>query len=329
MKRLLCVLLAFAVVLCAFTGCGGGNGEETLYPLTVNGTPLDGEIFRYYLDVAFADPTLSSKDERIRYATEQCIRSVAVNSAFASRGLALTDAETVQTSERANALWNMFGVHYKKVGVSKQTFVKLQTSRSFTERLRHALYDSDGVSPISNDTLKEYFAGVYVAFKVLRSTIYGADVYGNRIPFTDEQLDAVRKKYQNAADTINKGAVVDYAFAALISTGSDEMQQSMVTEVIADGDPYYPAGFFGAVHTLAEGRAGVFVFEDEIFLVYRVAILSDGDLFRRFRETCLTAVSEPYLQNEINIMCNGYSSVRSTAAVQSCYETVRQGRNRK
>ena len=325
MKKALCAVLAFAAVLCALTGCGG-RAEKTEYPLTVNGTPLDGEIFRYYLDIAFGDAGISSKEARIRSATEQCIRYVAVNSAFASRGLALTDAQTAETSERGNALWNIFGEHYKKVGVSKQTFMKLQTSRSFTERLRRALYDTNGASPLSDDELKAYFAAAYAAFKVVRSTVYGADVYGNRVPFTEEQLAAVREKYDAAADTINRGAGVDYAFATLISTGTVAVQQSMVTEVIAEGDPYYPAGFYGAVRSVEEGRAAVFLFEDEIFLVYRADILADGDLFKRYRDACLVAVSEPYLQNEINTMCNGYSSVRNTSAVQSCYEQVRQGR---
>ena len=325
MKRAIGIILAFVVVLSVFAGCG--KKEEAQYPLTVNGTPLDGEIFQYYLDIAFADPTLTNKDARIRYATEQCIRYVAVNSAFASRGLALTGAQTADTAERGNALWNIFGAHYRKVGVSKQTFMKLQTSAAFTERLRRALYDTDGVSAIAADTLKNYFTAYYVAFKVLRSTVYGADIYGNRVPFTPEQLAAVREKYDTAANSLNNGGVVDYTFASLISTGGDEdAQQSLVTEVIAEGDPYYPAGFYGAVRSLAENHAGVFLFEDEIFLVYRVNILSDGDLFNRYRDACLTAVSEPYLQNEINAMCNGYSSVRNTAAVQRCYENVRQGR---
>ncbi len=324
MKRILSILLALAVVLCGLTGCGAA--QEDRVALTVNGTPLDAEIFRYYLDLAFADASLSGKDARINSATEQCIRYVAVNSAFASRGLALTDAQTAETSERGNALWNIFGEHYTKVGVSKQTFMKLQTSQSVTEQLRHALYDTGGAAPLPDDELKTWFAAAYAAFKVVRSTVYGADVYGNRVPFTEEQLAAVREKYNAAADVINKGAGADYAFATLISTGTVAVQQSMVTEVIADGDPYYPAGFYGAVRSVEEGKAAVFLFEDEIFLVYRVDILADGDLFKRYRDTCLIAVSEPYLQNEINTMCNGYSSVRNTSAVQSCYEQVRQGR---
>ena len=122
MKKTIALLLAFAAVLFAFSACS--NGEAPQYPLTVNGTPLEEEIFRYYLDIAFADASLSGKEARVNYATEQCIRYVAVNSAFAVRALALSPAEKAKTAERANALWNAFGAHYKNIGVSKQTFMK-------------------------------------------------------------------------------------------------------------------------------------------------------------------------------------------------------------
>ena len=323
MKKALLRPAAVVAVLCVLFGCARTQTPE--YPLTVNGTPLDGEIF-YYLDIAFADAALPDKDARVNYATEQCIRYVAVNSAFTQRGLSLAPAETASVTETADALWAVFGAHYEKIGVSKQTFVKLRTSMFYAERLRYALFDADGVSPIPDDTLKAYFAACYAAFKVLRGHLYGADVYGNRVELTAEELAAVREKYETAAGQINKGTAIDYTYASLISSGNEEVQQSLTTEVIAAGDPAYPEGFYEAVRGLPENAAGVLEFGDDIFLVFRVGILEDTDLFQAYRDECLLAVSEPYLQSEINAMCNGYSSIRKTGAVQRCYEEVKEGR---
>lgn len=324
MKKALLRLLAFAAALCLLAGCARARGPE--YPLTVNGTPLDAEIFRYYLDIAFGDPALSGKEARVNYATEQCIRYVAVNSAFAVRGLALSAAERADCAERANALWSIFGAHYTAVGVSKQTFIKIRTSLAYAERLRAALFDADGVSPIPEEELKAYFAASYVAFKALRGKLYTADVYGNRVDYTEEQLTAVKEKYYAAARQINNGVAIDFTYASLISSGNEAVEQSLTTEVIAQGDPNYPEGFYAAARSIVEDKAVVLEFGDDIYLVYRVNILSDGDLFKKYRAACLAAVSEPYLQNEINAMCNAYSSVRRTAAVQRCYESVRAGR---
>ena len=324
MKKIICVLLALAVVLCGLSGCGAA--EEESVALTVNGTPLDAELFRYYLDLAFAQPNLTGKEARINYATEQCIRYVAVNSAFAQRGLRLTPAERDETAQTANALWGVFGEHYKNVGVSKQTYLKIRLSLAYTERLRYALYDTGGASPLPDETLQAYFAAYYVAFKVLRGRLYGTDYYGNRVPLTEEQLSELREKYRAAAGQINGGVAIDFVYASLITSGNEEVRQSLTTEVIAEGDLNYPEGFYGAVRGMQENKAGVMEFGDEIYLVYRANILLDGDLFKNYREACLIAVSEPYLQSEINRMCNGYSSVRSGGVVQRCYDEVREGR---
>ena len=326
MKRIVCLLLAAAVLLTAFSACA--KTEEKHYPLTVNGTPLDEELFRYYLDEAFGDETLTGKEARIRYATEHCIRYVAVNSSFAGRGLALSPSEQAETAQTANALWSVFGEHYRKIGVSKQTYLKVRQSLAYTERLRTVLYDTGGVTPLPDETLKSYFATYYIAFKVLRGHLYGTDVYGYRVELTDQERLAVRQKYAAAASEINGGVAIDFVYASLITSGSEEVQQSLTTEVIAEGDVNYPAEFYGAVRALPENKAGVLEFGDEIYLVYRANILLDGDLFKKFRDVCLRAVSEPYLQSEINTMCNAYSSVRNTGDVQRCYEEVKEGRKK-
>ena len=326
MKKIVCILLALAVVLCGFGGCG--KTQEERVALTVNGTPLEAELFSYYMDLAFAQSNLTGKDARVNYATEQCIRYVAVNSAFAQRGLRLTAAERAETAESANALWNIFGEHYKNVGVSKQAFLKVRLSLAYTERLRSALYDTGGASPLPDETLKAYFAAYYVAFKVLRGHLYGTDYYGNRKELSEAQLSEIREKYRAAASQINGGVAIDFVYASLITSGSEEVRQSLTTEVIADGDVNYPADFYTAVRGLPENKAGVMEFGDEIYLVYRANILLDGDLFKNYRAACLNAVSEPYLQSEINQMCNGYSSVRSANVVQRCYENVKEGRKK-
>ena len=194
------------------------------------------------------------------------------------------------------------------------------------ERLRAALYDTGGVSPIPEDDLKAYFAAYHVAFKILRGKLYGTDVYGNRTEYTPEQLAAVREKYKTAAQQINNGVSIELSYATLAGLGDDGVPQSLNTEVIAQGDPYYPVGFYESARSIIEGKAVVLEFGEDIFVVYRVNILSDSDLFMKYRAACLAAVSEPYLQNEINTMCNAYSSVRNTGAVQRCYEAVREGR---
>lgn len=324
MKRLCCLILALAVFAAGFSGCAAGEVEE--YPLTVNGTPLEGGVFRYYLDLAFADPALPDQNARITYATGACIRYVAINSAFAARGLALTPARAAETAQEANALWRVFGLHYAKVGVSKQTYLKLRLNLAYTEALRYALYDTGGVSPLPEETMKAYFGTYYAAFKFLHSHLYNTDLYGRRVEYSEAELAAVKERYAAAAAQVNSGVAIDFVYSTLIGVGGDEVRQSLDTAAITDGDPAYPEEFYTAVQSIAVGKAGVCIFGDEIYLVNRVDPLADDELFKAHRDACLKAVSEPYLLSEINTMCNAYTSVRKSGAVQRCYETVRAGR---
>ena len=47
MKKSISLFLIIAL-LCLFSSCA--KSQEQAYPITVNGTQLDSEIFRYYLD---------------------------------------------------------------------------------------------------------------------------------------------------------------------------------------------------------------------------------------------------------------------------------------
>lgn len=322
MKKLLCLLLA-AAMLFLFSSC---SDETVADPLTVNGTPINAEIFKFYLDEGFGNEALGEKSDIIQYATEQCIRYVAVNSAFEARGLALSAGEAAEVSERGNALWRFFGAHYEKIGVSKQTFIKIQTSLAYTEALRYALFDKGGVMPIADDMLKSYLSSEYVAFKALSGNLYDTDVYGNRVELTEEQLKNLGESYATAANQINIGGSLEYVYASLINSGNEEVRQSLETVVIADGDPFYPEGFYAAVKEIEEKKAEVKTFGDNIYLIYRVDILSDPDLYEKHRDACLIPVSEPYLQSEINTMCNAYTSVRKSAQVERCYTAVKEGR---
>lgn len=318
------LLLAAAAVLCLFSSC---SEEADGDPLTVNGTPISDEIFRFYLDEGFGDDSLWDKSDIVNYATEQCIRYVAVNSAFEARGLSLSAGEIADLSERGNALWRYFGAHYEKIGVSKQTFMKIQTSLAYTESLRYALFDKGGVMPLGDDMLKSYLSEKYASFKALSGNLFGTDVYGNRTELTNEQAMNIMDRYDTAANQINIGGSIEYVYASLVNSGNDEVRQSLETVVILDGNPFYPEGFYSFVKEIEPGKAQAMIFDDKIYLVYRVDILSDPDIFEKYRNACLIAVSEPYLQSEINVMCNAYTSVRRSFAVERCYNSVKEGRN--
>lgn len=322
MKKVISLITAVAAVLTLFSACEKNVEREA--PITVNGTPVDSEIFMYYLDEAMTKAQEKSREARIDYATTRCIRYVATNSTFAEKNLELTPGESATVSSEGNSLWELFREHYESLGISKQTFMKIRTNAAYTERLRLALFDSQGETPIPDDVLKEHFSANYVAFKLVRGYLFTTDVYGNPKEYTNEELQKIVERYNKAAGQINQGASIEAVYPTLIS-GDQEVEQALKTVVITEGDPYYPEGFFQEVSQIQPDKAKVQVFGEYLYLVYRVKILDDGDLFKEYRPVCLKAVSEIPLQNEISKMCNSYTSVRRADIVDKCYARLRSG----
>lgn len=320
MKKALSLVFAFILILTALCSCGGETAGKD-YPLTVNGTPLDGELFMYYLDEAYSEAEEQTRDGRITYATNACIRYVATNSTFFAKGLSLAPAESVALSEEANAMWDLFGGHYAQLGISKETFIKIRTNAAYTEKLRLSLYDTGGVTPIPDDRLKSYFASYYAAFKLVRGYLFSTDIYGNTVPYSDAELAVILDRYNKAAEQINGNTSIEFIYPSLVN-GDQEVEQALKTVVIQDADPYYPEGFYAKVREIRPGTAQVCVFGEYLYLVYRVDILSDEALFKEHRDECLRAVSEIPLQNEITAMCNAYTSVRRPKIVDDYYSEI-------
>ena len=322
MKKILSVILLISILsLCACTSAGTES-----YPVTVNGTPIDSEIFSYFLDSVWDAPeALGTREGRTTQATYMCIRYVAVNSTFVSSGQALTDADKVEISDNANVLWNMFGEYYEKIGVSKQTYVKIKTYEAYIEKLRTAFFDKGGADEISDDVLRGSLQENYVAFRYVRTPLKNVDVYGNESAFTDEELSRLNTVYNKAASSVASSYGIDKAYD-IISAEFPLSERTYETRVIDRNDHEFPAIFFDTVKGQTDGTVRIFQYGEDVYLVYKINILTEPLIFADLRTECLRLVSEEPLQSKINIMCNAYQSVRDTALVNNIFERVAENR---
>lgn len=318
MKKIISVFLI--ILMLALSACTAGDTES--YPITVNGTPIDAEIFSYFLDSVWDKPEASgTRDGRITEATYMCIRYVAVNSTFVSSGLTLTDADKVQISDNANVLWNMFGEYYEKIGVSKQTYVKIKTYEAYIEKLRTAFFDKGGTDEISDAVLRGALQENYVAFKFVRTPLKNIDVYGNVSPLTDEEIGKLNTVYNKAASSVASSYGIDKAYDEIVKE-FPLSERTYETKVIDRNDHEFPAIFFDTVKAQGEGTVKIFQYGEDVYLVYKINILTEPLIFGDLRTECLRIVSEEPLQSKINIMCNAYQSVRDTALVSRIFEKV-------
>lgn len=315
---------ALALVLILLLGlCSCSSGEN--YPITVSGTGINEEIFRYFTDTAMSDNPEADKDEIIEIVTEKCIRYVALNTTFEILKLSLSPAEEYAVSEKVNALWDVFGTYYENEGISKETFYKIHMNEAYTEKLRLFYFDKDGVTPFPEEELKSYFSENYVAFKLIKGYLYTSDVYGNMVEYTPEEQNIIYERYEHAVEQIKKGTSIEIMYASLAET-DQIIEQDLNTQVITQGDLHYPAGFYEAVLGIEEGEAGVCLFDDYIYLLSRIELFGTDELFEKYRYECLGILTEEPLQQEINVICNEYTAIRNTKLVQKCYKEIAEVR---
>ena len=316
MKRLAAVLLA--LVMASLCACGGGRPRE-IHPLTVSGTPLDGEVFTYFLDKAvnaFPDET---QEGQINYAVQLCIHYVAVNSTFAGAGLSLTDAEKKEADEETNVRWNLYGRYYGSIGVSRQTFAKLRRSDLCQEKLRQAYFGEGGSDEVPKEQLKAFLETRYVAFRVIRIPKKVLDANGEETERDAARQAALNEKIAAGLSAINvNGTGIESVFATFVSDRKGDREE--YDEVVTDGtDHAYPAEFVEAIKAVPVNTAAVFDFNDAYYLAYREDISKDEDIFEAYKDKCLTGLTERDLQIKIDRIGSTYTSVKDPSAVAECW----------
>lgn len=324
LKKIVSLITLSAVMIFMLVGCTVTESEN--YPLTVNSTPIDGEIFGYFLDSVWnSEEAGNKKDGRVTQATHMCIRYVAVNSTFVSYGFSLTDSEKADISNEVNALWNIFGEHYEKIGVSKQTYIKIKTSEAYQEKLRVAFFDTGGTDEISDAVLRGVLAENYIAFRYVRTPVYTTDVYGNEVEISEEEINTLSQAYSSLVSSVTASYGVENAYSELAK--KYPLSEMTYDTVVTDRDDHtYSSVFFDAVKKISEGSATVFRYGEWYYLVYRLNILGDVSIFNSKRSECLKIISEEPLQSKINLMCNAYQSKRNTLSVNETYERVAKNR---
>ena len=319
MKRVFPAVLLLAALLfsCA---CGGGE-TAVACPLTVNGTPVDGEVFTYFLDKAATALPDGAPEEQIDYAVQLCIHYVAVNSTFTGEGMSLSPAEKKETDEDVNTQWKLYGAYYTSLGVSRQTFAKLRRSERYTEKLRQAYFGEGGPEEVPAQTLREYLAARYVAFRSIRIPKKKKDAYGKEADRTEEQESALREKIAAGLAAVNdNGTGIESVFATFVSDRNGDREE--YAEVVTDGsDHAWSTEFVEAVRAIPEGTAAALDYGDSYYLVYRENILADDDIYEAYKGKCLEAVTENDLLAKIDAIGGAYASVKDQPALAACWNS--------
>lgn len=355
------------------TGClSGCSADRTV--LTVDGTEVGSEIYRYYLDLAVQEmsagmeaegatepdteststedpaipvtetPTVES-DTSVENTTEMqppagklstqalydrakelCAEYVAVNSLFRAYNCSLTSAEKSDVSVTTNDLWRLYGRYYESIGVSKQTFYKIQLSIAYRDAILDALYGEGGIAPVSEDQLRQYYEAHYIVFRAISGYYTSVDEDGNSVPMDEAERAATDSAFNNMAERIKGGTDINTAYNDYLESIGDTQADETVTVRIASADSQgYPEGFFDTVHALERDTATVVRLGDYIYVIVRLdPYTEDSRYYQANKADILRELKAADFDALVRDHAQSYDITVKDSAQQSCLRKIEQ-----
>ena len=255
MKKVVSLILVTVICALSFASCSGPAKVK------VNGTKIDNEVYAYF------DDLYSGNESEIEKAIS---RYVTINSEFDKRNLKLTPVQKSNLSIRVDDLWHLYGVHYTKADISRQTIYKIETSKVYEEVLLDYYYGQGGVEPVSEDTLKKYFKSNYIAIAFSTGYLFNIDETGATVPMTDSEKAVVINDFAKSEALINTGTPIE------ASTDNDVRN----TIINSSYDGSFPSGFYKEVATINVGSARTITLDDYAFLVQRIDVFDETCCYR-------------------------------------------------
>ena len=282
-----------AVLLCL--ACTAGCSASKKSALNISGAQIDYETFLYYFDQVHAFPEKyelaadATNEQMIDAAIELCCEYVAVNTKLSEYGLTLSASEKRSASNNLEDMWHVFSGYYEKLGVSKQTLMKIETADTSRNRLFYYIL----------------FIVNYISLSAITGYLTTTDANGDTVVMTADQKAAMNKEFMELSTRLGNGQTMNeivelYSKKHPDSTVSDQLQ------FIKKGTDSYPDGFFEKVQQLSVGSNTVLIMDNYIFLILREDPSEDEakQYYDRYRDDCLKSLRG----DEFKTIVEGYAS---------------------
>ena len=266
MKKVVALILVAVICVVSLASCSGPAKVK------VNGTKIDNEVYAYFEDLY---------DGNENEITKAISRYVTINSEFAKRNLKLTPVQKSNLSLRVDDLWHLYGVHYTKKDISRQTIYKIETSKVYEETLLDYYYGQGGVEPVSEETIKKHFKSNYIAISFATGYLFNIDETGATVPMTDSEKAVVINDFAKSEALINTGTPIE-------SSTNYDVRNTIIN---SSYDGTFPSGFYKEVSTISVGSARTVSLDDYVFLVQRIDVFDETyGYYEEYRTECLRSL---------------------------------------
>lgn len=284
-RKIISLFLVLLVISATFFGCGKGDTVK------INGTKIDSEITAYFKNTA-------KEGEDVN---RLIARYVAINSEFQNRGLSIPKSMRASLSDDVNDIWHVWGNYYEKLGISKETIYKIELSEVYKTLLLEEYYVEDGVSPVSEEDIKQYFRENYAAIRFVTGYLFEVTENGTT-EITDEQKNSLTAAFTSAADSVNGGTGIEESVGSL---GTTEVHDTVVN---SKGNDNFPDGFWEEVKKIEINKASAVTLGSYVFLVQRVSgEEGEYECYSQYRSDCLYQMKGEEFEKTVDSWAENYT----------------------
>lgn len=262
-------------------------------------------------------------------AEELCAEYVAVNSLFRAYNCSLTAAEKSEVSVTTSDLWRLYGRYYESIGVSKQTFYKIQLSTAYRDAILDALFGEGGITPVPEEELRQYYEAHYIVFRAISGYYTSVDEEGTAVPMDEAERAATDNAFNNMAEQINGGTDINTAYNDYLEAiGDTEANENIAVRIASTDSQGYPEGFFDAVHTLEQDAATVIRLGDYIYVIVRLdPYTEDSSYYQASRADILRGLKAEDFDTLIRDQAQAYDVTVQDSAQRNCLRKIEQKHN--
>lgn len=295
MKKI--ISAAFAAIILTVSLCSCSLFGSNKPALVIAGTPVDAEIYNYYLDKVTGRPADYGLDESPKKSELEdaaiglCKRYVALNTNFALHNLTLSTSDKVNISDNVNNHWMRFRNHYESISVSKQTLTKVFTSDAYEDAIFSAIYDRGVTDSAQEKEIKDYFYKNYTAFRSVCEY------------FTkDDGTTVTESEKQEIINNFNRISALSGDTAESYTQACNDLgYYSSDVVIIGRTSEGYPDGFFESVYAQSDNSVRVTEYDDCVFAVRKESLKELGEsVFAAYRSSLIKEMYNEEWQNTLD-----------------------------
>ncbi len=324
--RFVSLLLAVAMLF-SLAACMGRN--ET-WAVEVDGEQIPIGVYLYYQFNAYQEasslaadtktPLLKQKIEEQDAAVwihqktiDYCRKKIATEREFARLEMTLSDTDKTYIDSMTTYIMSMYGEIFAENGVGEESVRLACTTDQMTSNLFYKYYGADGLEPVSETALKDYYTQNYAIANMFGTSIAGMSEEG-----AQKARDAAKaasddlKAGKGVAETARKMTLAINPDAEVDETADDSAYLSTINK----DDSGYPEAFRTEVFQATVGTATVYDKDNYLLVYVRKDAAAETEVFEGLKNSILQSIKGDEFSAKLSEMANALTVNENSSAVR-------------